>query len=353
MRTWGTPFLRPLLPVLLLCAAWCAACPAGEETAALFPPIEPYESGLLQVSDLHSIYWEVSGNEEGLPVIGLHGGPGAMCGPSMRRYFDPERFQIVLFDQRGAGRSRPHAEWRENTTDLLVQDIEALRAHLEIEKKAILFGGSWGTTLALAYAEEHPDKVCGLVLRGVFLATKQETHHFYHGGAGLFFPDAFAELQKVVPAPESLDYPRQLFEMTQSADAATRERAEMGWAGYESLLAHLESSPEEVQQSLRQNRPVVRSLAVLENHYMMNACFLEEGQLLRDSERIASVPTFIVNGRYDVICPPQAAWQLSQRLEHVKLELAPASGHSSSEPAIEQALLRGIKWVADQVEQGR
>ncbi|MBI4882145.1 MAG: prolyl aminopeptidase [Planctomycetes bacterium] len=354
MRTWSARVFRALLPVLLLCAALCAACFAGEDAPGLFPPLEPYDSGFLKVSDLHSIYWEVSGNEEGLPVICLHGGPGAICGPWMRRYFDPERFQIVLFDQRGAGRSRPLAEWRENTTQLLVQDINALREHLKIEKKALLFGGSWGTTLALAYAEQHPDKVCGLVLRGVFLATKQETDHFYHGGAGLFFPEAYADLQRILPAPESLDYPRQLFEMTQSEDREVREKAEMGWVGFESRVAHLlPAEKEETQQSLRQNRPLVKAIAVLENHYMMNACFLEEGQLLRDSERIARIPTFIVNGRYDAICPPAAAWKLSQRLENVKIELAPASGHSSSEPAIAEALVRGVAWVADEVEQGR
>jgi proline iminopeptidase len=339
-----------LLAVVLLA---CSAPVKVEETTGssepgFYPAIEPTASGYLQVSEQHEIYWEDCGNPDGIPVLVLHGGPGGRAGPELRRYFDPQRFRIILHDQRGAGRSRPTAEWRDNTTWDLVEDINRLREHLEVEGKAVLWGGSWGSTLALAYAEKHPELVSGLVLRGVFLATRAEIDYFYHGGAALFFPDNFEQLQQVVPEPDSLDYPRQLFEMTRSDDPEVRERAIKGWAYYEIRMVSVNMTDEMARGIVEQYD--MTTFSVLENYYMSNGCFLEEGQLLRDSTRIADIPTFIVNGRLDVICTPRGAWNLAGQLNRVKLELPAAAGHSSREPAIAEALLRGTAWVADQIE---
>lgn len=273
-----------------------------------------------------------------------------MAGPEMRRYFDPERFFIILHDQRGGGRSRPSAEWRENTTWDLVADVDRLREHLGVTGKAILWGGSWGSTLALAYAEAHPERVSGLVLRGVFLYTRAEVDHFYHGGAADFFPENFERLQNLVPEPESLDYPRQLFEMTHSEDPETRQRAIDGWAYYEIRMVSVGMTDDECQAIVEQYD--MTSFSVLENHYMRHGCFLEEGQLLRDADQIAHLPTFIVNGRFDVICPPRTAWALAREFDAVRLEI-PAAGHTAREEAITRALVEGTAWVADQGGGGR
>lgn len=342
-------FRTAFLAVFSACFSTC--CPTGwleaEERPALFPPIEPLRSGFLGVSDLHELYWEVCGNEQGAPVIVLHGGPGARTTPEMRRFFDPAKHRIILFDQRGAGRSRPSAELRENTTSLLVEDIQKLRRHLGVEGKAILFGGSWGTTLGLAYAEAHPDLVSGMLLRGVFLATKAEIDYFYHGGTAAHFPENFERLRRVVPRPAQLDYPRQLFEMTQSQEPATRKKAIRGWAFYEIRMGSLETTDEACERRVASvPEDVLEAFSVLENYYMLNACFLEEGELLRRADRIANIPTYIVNGRYDAVCPPRAAYELASRLKDAMLEV-PIAGHSQSDPANTEALLRGARWLSE------
>ena len=339
---------RNLIFALFMFAPFAACACAQAEQSALYSEIEPLRNGYLQVSELHEIYWEVCGNPDGIPVIVLHGGPGGSAGPRMRRFFDPERFCIILHDQRGAGRSRPAAEWRQNTTQDLVADINRLREHLGVDRPAILFGGSWGSTLALAYAEAHTELVAGLVLRGVFTARRLEIEYFYHGGAALFYPQNWERLRALVPDPESLDYPRQLFEMTQSDDPETRRRAIDGWARYEIRMISVGITDEATEQILADYD--MTTFSVLENYYMMNGCFLEEGQLLRDADRIAHLPTFIVNGRFDAVCPPRTAYALAQRLENVVLELPQDAGHSDHEPSIEAALVRGAAWVADQLE---
>jgi proline iminopeptidase len=316
----------------------------------LYPPIEPLRSGFLQVSDVHEIYWEVCGNPEGLPVIVLHGGPGGTAGPRMRRFFDPERFYVLLFDQRGAIRSRPVAEWRDNTTQLLIEDINRLREHVGIDRKAILFGGSWGTTLALAYAETYPEHVGGMVLRGVFLATQQEIDGFYHGGTAVLFPDNWERLRKILPEPESYTYPRQLFDMATGDDAIARKKAIEGWAYYELRMASIYMTDESTEEMIRELSDYLMPFAVLENYYMMNNCFLDEGQILRDVARIAHIPTFIVHGRFDAICQPRSAYQLAGQLQRVKLELPAAAGHLRDEPPTTEALVRGVRWVADQLQ---
>jgi proline iminopeptidase len=317
----------------------------------LFPKSRPYRTGRLAVSKLHTLYFELVGKAEGTPVIVLHGGPGGMSGRFTRSFFDPERFKTLLFDQRGAGRSQPRAEHRENTTQLLIDDINALRDHLGFEEPAILFGGSWGSTLAVAYAEAHPDKVAGLVLGGVFLCSKAEIDHFYHGGTAPFYPKNFAALQEAIPNPERHDYPAQLFAMITSGDPARRRGAINAWARYEIRMTRMTMTDELAEQIV--SRSNFDAFSTLENHYMMNGCFLEEGQLLRDADRIKSTPTSIVNGRHDAICPPKTALALAQRLEQVKLEIVPFAAHSGRDDPLAEARLRGLDWVAKRVEAKR
>ena len=314
----------------------------------LYPQGRPRRTGRFRVSEIHELYWELAGTKGGVPAIELHGGPGGRASPFSRRLFDPDRFDVLLFDQRGAGRSRPRGEWRENTTQLLVADIEALRAHVGFTEPAILLGGSWGSTLAIAYAEAYPEKVAGIAIRGVFLCTRAEIDHFYHGGTAPFFPENFAALQAVVPHPERRDYPRQLFEMITSGNRSDRDRAVRGWARYEMRMVSTDMTDE---RALRMTSSGDWSaFSTLENHYMMHGCFLEEGQLLRDAWRIADIPVAMVSGRQDVICPPHNAAELAKRLKRVRHEIVPDGAHSSRDPPIGRAFLRAVDWVADRVE---
>ena len=323
-----------------------AAAAADPLEGILYPEIEPIRSGHLDVSDLHSLYWEVCGNENGIPVIVLHGGPGGSASPIMRRFFDPEKYKILLFDQRGAGRSLPKAEYRDNTTQLLIEDINTLRDHVGIEGPAILFGGSWGSTLAVAYAEAHPELVSGLVLRGIFLGSKDEIDHFYHGGVERFFPTNFARLRALMPRPEEMTYPQQLFEMMESGDEEVRQRAIDVWAYYEIRMVSLNMTDEFCAQIVADND--MTTFSVLENYYMMNGCFVDDTELLDNADRIAHIPTFIVNGRFDAICPPITAIALAEKLDTVELEL-PVAAHSFYEPAIADALKRGVEWVVERI----
>jgi proline iminopeptidase len=332
------------------CGVAPGTAPSSHPDAVLYPGIEPLRSGHLPVSDLHELYWETVGNPDGIPAIVLHGGPGGIAGPRMRRFFDPERFHVLLFDQRGAVRSRPPAEWRENTTQDLVSDINLLRDHVGMEGPALLFGGSWGTTLAVAYAEAYPELVSGMVLRGVFLGTRAEIDHFYHGGTAVLFPENWERLRALLPHPERLDYHRQLFEMITGDDRAQQQAAVEGWAWYELRMSSLDMTDEQADDLIRRYRDSLRSFSLLENFYMMNDCFLAEGQLLRDAGRIAHIPTFIVHGRFDAICAPRSAYDLSRRLDRVRLEFTQA-GHAQGEPPTTEALVRGVEWVADQAEE--
>jgi proline iminopeptidase len=342
-------FKRALLVTLIATAVACVVSEPREESP-LYPPIEPLRTGYLAVADEHELYWEVSGNPDGIPVIVLHGGPGGTAGPEMRRFFDAERFYMLLFDQRGAVRSRPAGEWRHNTTDLLVEDINKLRDHVGIEGKAILFGGSWGTTLALAYTETHPDLVAGLLLRGVYLCTRDDIDYFYHGGSAAQFPEAWERLRSILPEPESLDYPRQLFEMATGKDPESRKLAIDEWAYYEIRMVSVSMTDEIATDIVEKYGDWLMSFSVLENWYMMNGCFLDDGQLLRDADRIAHIPTFIVQGRFDTICRPRGAWELAQRLDDVLLEITANAGHSQNEPANLEALVRGGEWLAARID---
>jgi proline iminopeptidase len=308
----------------------------------LFPDIEPYASGMLRVSSLHEIYYEQVGNPEGIPILFLHGGPGHGCQPRTRRYYDPQAFRAVLHDQRGAGRSRPFGELRENTTQELIGDIEALRTHLQIDK-FILLGGSWGSTLALAYAEAHPEHVSGLILRGVFLATQAEINSIYvdHGYAAAFFPEVVAEFWAQMPEIPGKSGPQRVLALLESPDERVRNKAARAWALYEFKLAYLMASDEEIGKDLDVNDPL--ALARIENHFMAHDCFLEEGQLLRDLGKLKDIPTVIVNGRYDVLCPPKYAWLLHRALPQSQLWIVEQAGHAGGEPGIEDALVKAVK----------
>jgi len=309
--------------------------------AYLYPPIDPFDQRMLDVGDGHQIYVEQCGNPEGAPVVVLHGGPGGGCSPAMRRYFDPEVFRVILFDQRGCGRSRPHASTQDNTTWHLVADIERIRTTLGIDRWAV-FGGSWGATLALVYAETHPEAAAFLALRGVFLSTQRELDWFYGGGAGQFWPEQWARFSALIPEGERGDmiaaYNRRLF----SGDLMVETRHARAWSAWENALASVESdgNPGEAPADY------ARAFARLENHYFVNKGFLQEdGQILRDLHKIAHIPGVIVQGRYDMICPPRSAFELSRGWRSGRLHMVRAAGHALSEPGISFELVRVMKQV--------
>ena len=302
----------------------------------LYSQIEPFDQRMLDVGDGHRLYVEQCGHPQGAPVIVLHGGPGGGCSPAMRRYFDPAHYRIILFDQRGCGRSRPHASVTANTTWHLVADIERIREALGIDRW-IVFGGSWGATLALVYGETHPDRAVHLVLRGVFLATQGELDWFYGGGAGAFWPDRWREFVSPVPEDERADliaaYHKRLF----SGDTVEEVRFARAWVAWENALASLES------HGPGGDAPgdYARAFARLENHYFTHNAFLEEdGQILRDIARLDGVPGTIVQGRLDMICPPVSAWRLAERWRRSDLRMIPVAGHALSEPGISAELMR-------------
>lgn len=297
---------------------------------------------MIEVPGGHRLYVEECGNPNGRPVLVLHGGPGGGCSPYMRRFFDPAHYRVILFDQRGCGRSQPTASVTENTTQDLIADIALIRQRLEVAGRWLLFGGSWGATLALAYAQTHPDHVAGLILRGVFMGTRAELDWFYGGGAGRFFPDLWARFQEPIPPAERGDmiaaYHRRLFD----SDLGRQGRYAMPWLMWENALAGLQSSPASGAPS-----DYARAFARLENHYFHHACFLDEGQLLRDLDRIRHLPAVIVQGRYDMVCPPVSAWELAQAWENCELVMVPASGHALSEPNISAELVRVMDSIRD------
>ncbi|MBO9448066.1 prolyl aminopeptidase [Ruegeria sp. R14_0] len=311
----------------------------------LYPPIDPFDQRMVDVGEGHRIYMEQCGNPNGVPVVVLHGGPGGGCSPAMRRYFDPNVYRVILFDQRGCGRSRPHASVTDNTTWHLVADIERLRTLLDIDDW-IVFGGSWGATLALVYAQSHPDRVNRLVLRGVFLATQSELDWFYGGGAGKFWPEQWSKFTALLSEAELSDtisaYNKRLF----SGDRATEILYARAWSSWENALASIHS------QGTTGESPgeYARAFARLENHYFINNAFLErDGQILDQMDRIAHIPGHIVQGRYDMICPPQAAWNLAQLWPNVELKMVRQAGHALSEPGISAELVRIMDRVAEGV----
>jgi proline iminopeptidase len=308
---------------------------SAAERAPLFPPIEPYRSGRLPVDDLHTLYWEECGNPEGEPVVFLHGGPGGGLSPRHRQFFNPSHYRIVLFDQRGAGKSTPHGEVSANTIQLLVDDIERLRDLMGIPRW-LVFGGSWGSTLALAYGQQHPQRCTGFILRGIFLCTQAEIDWFMHGMKS-FFPEAHAAFVAQVPHPEGGSllqaYAARLF----SDDRPATLRAARSWSMYEGRCAFLRPNSEAVEELGADALSL--SIARLEAHYFLHAGFLEEGQLLAHIERISHLPAVIVQGRYDIICPPTSAYQLHQAWPNSRLVMVADAGHSASEPGTTAALV--------------
>lgn len=309
----------------------------------LYPPFDPFDQRMVDVGQGHSIYVEQCGNPKGIPVVVLHGGPGGGCSPAMRRYFDPAVYRVILFDQRGCGRSRPHASVTDNTTWHLVADIERIRVLLGIEEW-IVFGGSWGATLALIYAETHPERVTQLVLRGVFLMTQGELDWFYGGGAGRFWPETWARFVAPVPENERGDmiaaYNRRLF----SGDLAEETRFARAWSAWENALASIHSNG----RSGESPGHYARAFARLENHYFANAGFLEfDGQILANVGRISHIPGTIVQGRYDMICPPSAAWKLNELWPMAELKMVRNAGHALSEPGISSELVRVMDRISE------
>ncbi len=312
----------------------------------LYPALDPYQSGTLKVSELHTLYYEQSGNPQGKPVVVLHGGPGGGSEPFYRQYFDPTQWRIVLFDQRGCGRSTPHAELVENTTWDLVRDIETLRQHLGIEQWCV-FGGSWGSTLALAYSQTHPESCLGLILRGIFLLRAQEIRWFYQEGTSNIFPDAWEHYLQPIPTEERHDLVAAYYKRLTSPDAAIRAQAAQAWSVWEASTSKLIQDPN-LQQKFGQET-FADAFARIECHYFVHKGFFDtEDQLLQHCDRIQHLPTVIVQGRYDIVCPMISAWELHKQLPHSQLIIVPDAGHSMTEPGIRSTLIEATDTFAQQ-----
>ncbi len=330
--------------VISACLVWMGIPTQGASPAS-FQQLKPYRTGFLKVGDGHEIFYQLGGNPRGVPVMVLHGGPGGSCTPDMFHYFNLSHYNVVLHDQRGCGKSRPRNRLKGNRTQALVHDIEMLRQTLGLGK-IILFGGSWGSTLALAYGETYPDHVSAIVLRGIFTATKDEIDHFYHGGTAAFFPDVYEKLQKTMDDPNRFNYPQQLLDKLLSKDESVRAGAARAWTGYELRLISLTMTDAKTERILDRIGPGgLYTFALMENWYMAHHCFLKEGQLLKNAGRLAGIPVIMVQGRYDVICRPLAAWRLHRCLPDSKLWFAPQSGHSSHEPNIDRLLKKAMKTL--------
>lgn len=305
------------------------AVPASNGLRTLYPVVEPFDAGHLRVSAEHEIYYEQCGNPDGKPALFVHGGPGAGCDPKARGFFDPKRYRIVLFDQRGCGRSRPHASLRDNTTWHLVDDIEKLRQHLGIEQW-LVFGGSWGSTLSLAYAQTHPTRVTELVLRGIFMLRRWEIEWFYQEGTSALFPDYWENYLGAIPPGERDDLVSAFYKRLTSDDRATRVAAARAWSTWEAATSYLHVNESNVQKWGEEDFAV--AVARIECHYFVNKGWFErEDQLLRNVDRIRHIPAVIVQGRYDVVCPMKSAWDLHKAWPEADLRIVPDAGHSAFE----------------------
>ncbi|HWW21729.1 MAG TPA: prolyl aminopeptidase [Steroidobacteraceae bacterium] len=312
----------------------------------LYPAIRPYRKAYLRVSPLHELYYEESGNPRGKAVVFLHGGPGAATNPAMRRFFDPRRYRIVLFDQRGCGASRPHAELRENSTWELVSDIEQLRTHLGIERWMV-FGGSWGSTLALAYAQRHPEYVTELVLRGIFLLRRSELEWFYQSpqGAASLFPDLWEHYVAPVPPEERGDMMRAYYRRLTSDDPKTRASAARAWSMWEGATSYLRTNSSYLSKF--EDPEYAAAFARIEAHYFVNRGFMDsDDQLLRDAHRLRDIRGVIVQGRYDLVCPMRSAWDLHRAWPQAQLRIVPDAGHSAMETGITRELVGATDRLA-------
>ncbi|GAL97482.1 proline iminopeptidase [Acetobacter senegalensis] len=310
---------------------------------APWPEIDPYKHGYLDTGEGHQIYWEECGNPDGVPVVFLHGGPGGGCNAAQRRLFDPSLYRIVLFDQRGCGRSRPHACLENNTTWHLVADIERLREQCGVEKWAV-FGGSWGSTLALAYAQTHPDRVQALMLRGIFTLRRAELLWYYQEGASWIFPDKWADFLAPIPEAERGDLMAAYRKRLTSGDVAEQHKAAVAWSLWEGRTLTLLPAPAIEQQ--HEEADYALAFSRIENHYFVHGGWLEEGQLIRNVERIRHIPTVIVQGRYDMATPVRTAWDLHEAWPEAEFHLIDAAGHALFEPGILTALLNATDRFA-------
>ena len=311
-----------------------------EPLRTLYAEIEPFDSGYIRVSPVHELYYEQCGNPDGEPVVFLHGGPGAGLVPDYRRFFDPEAYRIVLFEQRGAGRSKPHASLDDNTTWHLVSDIEQIREHFGIDKW-LVFGGSWGSTLALAYAERHPDRVTGLVLRGIFLCRPKEIRWFYEDsqGASAVFPETWEQYVQVIPEVERGDMINAYYRRLTSDDAAVRLQAAQAWSVWEASALRLLPDQKMIDEFTEPEKAI--ALARIECHYFVNNSFFDtDNYLIEQVDRIRHIPAVIVHGRYDMVCPFMNAWDLHRAWPEATLKIIPDAGHAATEPGIADALVR-------------
>ncbi|AZR40377.1 prolyl aminopeptidase [Marinobacter salarius] len=313
----------------------------------LFPDIKPNAQHRIAVEPPHELYVEESGNPNGIPVLVVHGGPGGGCEDYHRRFFDAERYRVILMDQRGAGRSSPLAEFSGNTTQKLVDDMETVRAFLGVDRW-ILFGGSWGSTLSLVYAQSHPDRVLGLVLRGIFLCRPRDIHWFYQEGASRVFPDYWRDFLAPIPEDERGDLVTAYYRRLTSSNELEQIQAAKAWSIWEGRCATLHPNPRVVEHFGHPH--VAIALARIECHYFMNNAFLDDNQIVRDAALLKDIPGIIVHGRYDMVCPLDNALALSQAWPEADLRIIRDAGHSASEPAIIDALMRGVDEVAAKLE---
>ncbi|KVX06789.1 proline iminopeptidase [Alcaligenes faecalis] len=313
-------------------------------SATLFPPIEPYAQGTLHTDDGHHIYWECCGNPAGKPAIFLHGGPGSGCSADHRRLFDPQKYNVLLFDQRGCGRSYPHASLENNTTWHLVQDMERLRKEKLKADKMLVFGGSWGSTLALAYAQTHPEHVSELIVRGIFMARPEELHWFYQEGASRLFPDIWEQYLAPIPKEEHGDLITAYHKRLTGDDPAVQLRAAHAWSQWESNTITLLLSQNHLDA--KSSDKAALAFARIENHYFMNRGFLEPDQLLKNAHRLHDIPGVIVQGRYDVCTPAHTAWQLHRAWPQAEFHMVADAGHAYDEPGILARLLAATQKFA-------
>ena len=310
----------------------------------LFPAIQPHRTWRFPVSDLHTLYLEESGNPQGVPVVFLHGGPGGSCEPGHRRFFNPEAYRIILFDQRGSGKSRPHASLEENTTWDLVADLEKIREFLEIERW-VVFGGSWGSTLALAYAQTHPERVLGLILRGIFLARDTDINWFFNGDAGRIFPEAWDNFAEPIPEAERGDMVSAYYERLTSSNEIVRMGAAKAWSIWEGSSVTL--LPDKNVVDHFSDPHIALSIARIECHYFKHDCFMRPNQLLEDMHKIEEIPGYIVHGRYDMVCPIDQAVLLKQHWSSAELKVIGDAGHAVTEHGISRALVNCCNNMLD------
>jgi proline iminopeptidase len=307
----------------------------------LFDPIEPYDQGMLSVSPVHKLYYEQCGNPKGIPLVFLHGGPGGGLDPIHRRFYDPNAYRIVLFDQRGSGKSQPFASLEDNTTWHLVEDTEKLRKHLGIDRW-VVFGGSWGSTLALAYAETHPERVMSIILRGIFLCRPQEIRWFYQEGINAIYPDTWDDYVSVIPPEERGDMLKAYYRRLTSSDESEQILAAKAWSQFEGSTSKLIPSQTLIDEFTDPRKAI--PLARIECHYFINNCFFStDNYLVENVGSIRKIPGVIVQGRYDVVCPMISAWELHKAWPEAKLEIIPDAGHSVTEPGITDALVRATE----------